>query len=114
MQPQVFYQCQRCGNCCRWPGSVRLTPEDIEAMAKYLRMGEAEFIGEFTDLHPNRQGLVLKNQPDGACVFLEGKNVCRIQDAKPFQCQGFPNRWNFPGWRDVCEAIPVEARSSNL
>jgi uncharacterized protein len=83
-------------------------------MAKYLRMEEAEFIGEFTDLHPNRQGLVLKNQPDGACVFLEGKNVCRIQEAKPFQCQGFPNRWNFPGWREVCEAIPVEEGPSSL
>jgi hypothetical protein len=26
---------------------------------------------------------------------------------KPEQCSGFPNKWNFPGWRQVCEAIPV-------
>jgi hypothetical protein len=26
---------------------------------------------------------------------------------KPEQCAGFPNKWNFTGWRQVCEAIPV-------
>jgi len=70
-------------------------------------MDPGEFAGEYTDLHPNRQGLVLKNLPDGACIFLDGKNVCRVQAAKPVQCQGFPNRWSFPGWREVCEAVPV-------
>jgi hypothetical protein len=29
-----------------------------------------------------------------------------VQEAKPIQCKGFPNTWNFPGWRAVCEAIP--------
>ena len=111
MEPQVFYQCQRCGNCCRWPGSVRLTEEDLGRLAGFLGVELADFVEEYTDLHPNRQGLVLKNQPDGACVFLEGKNTCRVQAAKPFQCRGFPNTWNFPGWREVCEAVPVPVSS---
>lgn len=76
-------------------------------MAGYLGLEEGEFTEKFTDLHPDRRGLVLKNQPDGACVFLEGRNVCRVQLAKPHQCGGFPNRWNFPGWREVCEAVPT-------
>lgn len=104
---QVFYQCQRCGNCCRWPGGVKCTQEDISAMARLLDMDLDSFIQTFTDLHPQRTGLVLKNHPDGRCIFLEGKNHCQVQSAKPHQCKGFPNRWNFPGWRDVCEAIPV-------
>jgi hypothetical protein len=29
-----------------------------------------------------------------------------VQPAKPVQCAGFPNTWNFPGWREVCEAVP--------
>jgi hypothetical protein len=29
---------------------------------------------------------------------------------KPQQCKDFPNGWNFPGWREVCEAIEVPAR----
>ena len=26
---------------------------------------------------------------------------------KPFQCKGFPNRWNFKDWQKVCKAKPV-------
>jgi hypothetical protein len=43
---------------------------------------------------------------NGECIFLDGRD-CRVQAVKPTQCAGFPNTWNFPGWRDVCEAIPV-------
>ena len=78
-------------------------------MATILNMAEVEFLDRFADLHPNRSGLVLKSNPDGSCIFLEGRNHCRVQSAKPGQCRGFPNNWNFPGWRAVCEAIPVPA-----
>jgi Fe-S-cluster containining protein len=49
---------------------------------------------------------VLKNKENGECVFYDGSG-CAVQPVKPVQCAGFPNVWNFPGWRDVCEAIPV-------
>ena len=39
-------------------------------------------------------------------IFLEGRD-CAIQPVKPRQCAGFPNTWNFPGWREACEAVPV-------
>jgi Fe-S-cluster containining protein len=42
----------------------------------------------------------------GECVFLDGRD-CRIQPVKPDQCRGFPNDWNFHGWREVCDAIPI-------
>lgn len=111
MEPaQVFYQCQRCGHCCRWPGFVRLQEEEIGEIAAFLGLETANFTEIYTDLHPNRSGLVLKNRPGGACIFLEeegGTSSCRIQKAKPRQCRAFPNQWNFPGWREVCEALPV-------
>ena len=103
------YQCQRCGNCCRWPGSVRVTEGEVEAIAAFLGVETATFIAEQTDLMPDRSNLTLRSRPDGSCVFLEGKNHCVLQAVKPLQCSGFPNTWNFPGWRDVCEAIPIPA-----
>lgn len=109
----MFYQCQRCGNCCRWPGHVKLVDEDITKMAAHFEMTEKEFIDQYTELHPSREALSLINKENGECIFLEGVNICRVQDAKPVQCKGFPNTWNFDGWRDMCEAIPVVVEEKN-
>jgi Fe-S-cluster containining protein len=104
---KIRYQCQRCTNCCRWPGLVRISDRDISTISRFLQCSEYEFVQRFTRLRPERDGLALQENPDGTCVFLEGRN-CRIHPVKPDQCAGFPNTWNFPGWREVCEAIPVE------
>ena len=102
---EAWYECQRCTNCCRWPGFVHLRDSDIAAIARFLNMTEWDFIQRYTRLRPNRHGLALIDTPTGACIFLDGKN-CSIQPVKPRQCKGFPNTWNFPGWRAHCEAIP--------
>ena len=103
---KVHYQCQRCTNCCRWPGFVKLTEEDIVAISLHLGLSEWEFVQTLTRLRPHRDGLALLDQADGACIFLDGSD-CRVQAVKPLQCRGFPNVWNFPGWREVCEAVEV-------
>ncbi len=103
------YLCQRCTACCRWPGFVRVTEEEVLSIASHVGMEEGAFIQEFTRLRPNRGGLALIDRADGACFFLEG-NECSIQSVKPQQCKDFPNSWNFPGWREVCEAIEVPVR----
>ena len=102
------YICQRCTNCCRWPGFVKVMDADIAEIAAFLGLEEAAFIEKFTRLRPLRDGLALTDQPDGACIFLDGRD-CRIQPVKPAQCSGFPNTWKFPGWREVCEAIEEDA-----
>jgi Fe-S-cluster containining protein len=86
---------------------VRLNEEDISAIARVLKISEFEFIQSHTRLRPSREGLALKERADGSCIFLEGTNTCTIQEAKPHQCRGFPNVWNFPGWREQCEAVEV-------
>lgn len=102
---EVRYQCQRCTNCCRWPGFVPVSPVEIAAIARHLAISEDEFIQRYTRLRPNRDGLALTDKENHECVFLEGRD-CAIQPVKPLQCAGFPNAWNFPGWREVCEAVP--------
>lgn len=71
-------------------------------------MSEHDFIQQYTRLRQYRDGLALIDKPNGECIFLEGRE-CAIQAVKPQQCSDFPNKWNFPGWREVCEAIPVPA-----
>ena len=103
----IFLECQRCTACCRWPGQVLLSDEEITRLAAFKRMSEHEFIQQFTKLRADRRGLALKEQSNGACIFLEGEN-CTVQPVKPQKCREFPNLWNFPGFEKVCHAIPRE------
>lgn len=83
-----------------------MTEAETARIAAFLGLGEEAFIQRYTALRRNRTGLTLIDHPDGSCIFLQGRD-CLIQPVKPAQCAGFPNRWNFPGWREVCEAVPV-------
>jgi hypothetical protein len=103
----IFLECQRCTACCRWPGQVCLTDGEITRLAAYKGMTEHDFIQKYTRLQFERQGLALKEQPDGACIFLEGE-ACSVQPVKPQQCKDFPNLWNFPGFEKICRAVPHE------
>jgi hypothetical protein len=103
----IFLECQRCTACCRWPGQVRLTDEEIARLAVFKGMSEHDFIQQFTRLRHDRQGLALQEKADGGCIFLDGDD-CSVQPVKPQQCRDFPNLWNFPGFEKTCRAIPVE------
>jgi Fe-S-cluster containining protein len=116
MDPDVWYQCDRCTVCCKWPGDVRVEDDEIVAIAAFLNMEVQDFIDQYTRLRTNRSGLSLIEKENHECVMLDGKN-CRINPVKPDQCRGFPNQWNFPGWQDVCQAKPipmVEAKARGL
>ena len=107
MSEAIHYSCQRCTNCCRWPGFVRVGDVEIAAIAGHLGLSEDDFIQRYTRLRPERDGLALTDKGDShECIFLDGRD-CAIQPVKPVQCAGFPNTWNFPGWRAVCEAVPA-------
>ncbi len=108
MSEKIYYQCQRCTNCCRWPGFVKLNDREIAEIAAFVGLTEFDFIQQYTRLRQYRDGLALTDKANGECVFLDGNN-CAIQQVKPQQCRDFPNKWNFPGWRQVCEAVPVLA-----
>ena len=103
----VFFQCQRSGACCRRPGFVRIGEREIPRIAAHLGLAEDDFIQRYTRLTPQRNGLALVDKPSGDCFFLDGID-CVLQAVKPEQCTGFPNEWNFPGWREICKAIPIE------
>jgi len=110
LDPATRYVCQRCSACCKWPGDVRIEPDELAPIAAYLGLSEEDFIQRFTRLRTNRQGLSLIEKDHHQCIMLEG-NTCRIQPVKPAQCIGFPNEWHFPGWRLVCQAIAVPTES---
>jgi len=108
LDPTVHYLCQRCTACCKWPGDVRLEPDELTPIARFLGLSVQDFIQCYARLRSNRQGLSLMEKDNHACIMLE-RDSCRIHPVKPAQCRGFPNKWNFPGWRQVCAAVAIPA-----
>lgn len=82
-----------------------MTSAELGRLAAFKGVSEYDFIQQFMRLRPDRRGLVLQEQADGACIFLVG-NDCAVQPVKPQQCRDFPNRWNFPGFEKICRALP--------
>jgi uncharacterized protein len=102
----IFYECDRCTACCRWPGQVRLSEAEISRLASFLGIAEFDFVQRYTRLTADRKGLALKDKANGECIFLEGSD-CVVNAVKPQQCRDFPNLWNFPGFQEVCRAKAV-------
>jgi hypothetical protein len=68
----VYWQCQRCTNCCRWVGDVKVSAAEITAIAGYLGMEEQAFVDGYTRLRADRLGLSIIDREDHSCIFLEG------------------------------------------
>ncbi len=107
------FNCQRCGNCCRIPGEVRLLNGEPEGIAALLGLSTEEFIQDHTRLTRDRRGLSIVEREDQSCSML-GPDGCRIQDAKPYQCRAFPLEWNYDGWEGICLAADPGGRQSEI
>jgi Fe-S-cluster containining protein len=79
--------CLEWANCCR-NASVQVLDRDITKLAKYLRIKDAQFRKDYTQT--GEEGLDLKRNEDGSCVFLSG-NECTVYDARPAICGDFPH-----------------------
>lgn len=100
------FACRRCGACCRIPdGIVRVSDAEIARIARFLGKNEEEFIASLAVLAPDRKGLVLASRPDGACIFLDEENRCRIHPVKPDKCRTFPHAWTNADSAEVCPAL---------
>jgi len=97
MQKKEIFVCLKCGTCCRWPGHVLLTSNDINTLSEALSISEAQFIEEHTVLAANRSQLSLAENADGSCRFLTPDNKCKIYEARPKQCRDFPYEWRVKG-----------------
>jgi Fe-S-cluster containining protein len=96
------FACRQCGNCCRAPGDVILDEPEVAALARALGLTLHDFTGTYTRLTADRQALSLTERADGACIFLQPDNTCRIQDVKPRQCRSFPYLWRTARLANMC------------
>ena len=101
-QIQVI-ECFRCGYCCVGYNPL-VTGEEIDIMAKYLKISPDEFKRRYI-----KETLIgyLVEQTETGCVFLKpekdsAKAYCEIHPARPSPCRDWtPSLWR----RECCEGL---------
>jgi Fe-S-cluster containining protein len=80
--------CTQCANCCR-VATVKLTPRDVERLAKALRISREKFLAQYA-MDSEEEGIILRRDEATGCIFLNG-NECTVYDDRPDICQRFPH-----------------------
>lgn len=95
------FACTRCGGCCRGePGYVWVRDIEIAAIARFLRLGAAEFTAAY--LRRTLRDYALIEMANGDCIFW-APTGCRIYEVRPVQCR------TFPFWREYLRSAQAWA-----
>ncbi len=84
------FRCTSCGNCCRGPGSVFFTPDELNAVFRYLELRGEEQARLRRLVVQGEENGYLVHRTAGACRFLGNDNRCTIYPVRPLQCRSFP------------------------
>ena len=83
-----------CFNSCCRHADVTLAPYDVLRLQRHLEMNSEEFLKAHTvpfqldaDGVP---GIKLRTDNQGACLFLDGDNGCRVYEDRPTVCRYYP------------------------
>ena len=103
------FACTQCGDCCTGdPGFVWVTPDELEAIAKFL----GRPLTEVRDLYSRsaRGKRTLREKSNGDCVFFERGKGCTVYPVRPAQCRTWPvwesNVETPEEWQKTCEKCP--------
>ena len=88
LHEEVFQRtdCLQCANCCKTTSPI-FYPNDIERIAKGLRMKPGDFMEKYLRIDEDKD-YVLKSSP---CPFLDQDNYCLVYDDRPKACREYPH-----------------------
>ncbi len=89
------YDCTGCGDCCRGRFAIIITQADRDRIVSQEWSDEELGLGGKPLFTPKGEDYQLAHRADGACVFLQDDNLCRIharhgEAAKPLSCRLYP------------------------
>lgn len=110
----VQFRCTQCGECCRKPGVVEMTHEDIQAIARHLELTASEFLTQY-DLQWQPQYERFELPGPTGCPLHGVDGRCTVDSVKPMQCRTYPfwpeNLASQRSWQEAardCEGIDAE------
>ena len=110
------WSCHSCGNCCRHH-QINISETEHQRIldqkwtaADGVPPGEGAFKKSHGAYH-------LAHQPDGACVFLDANNRCRIharfgEAAKPLACRTYPFVFHPTGHKSIAIGLRFDCPSA--
>jgi Fe-S-cluster containining protein len=102
------YQCNACGRCCH-NQVITLSPYDVIRLAHAANLSTSETIARFT----LRRGSLLRFNPDGACIALDGSR-CGIHPGRPLACRLYPLGFQRDGSRESFIQLEPAAGSAGI
>lgn len=78
------YVCHACGRCCH-NKIIQLNPYEVARLAQNRGISTTEFLSRYTAAN----GTALKQQDEGACVFLTSQG-CGVHPDRPLVCRLYP------------------------
>ena len=94
-QDGLRFECTGCGGCCTgFPGTVRVTDEEIAILARRRGMSEDEFRRGYTR-SVGAEESSLKERQNLDCIFYDAEFRCTVYEDRPRQCR------TWPFWRRV-------------
>ena len=116
-KPADFFQCQKCGECCKGYGGVFVNEQEIKHISRYLNMGAESFLTDYCQWSGGRP--LIRTSESGYCVFWD--KVCTIHPVKPRMCKIWPfiesilvDPANWDVIRSVCPGVCGNVRSEDL
>ncbi len=117
LKPADFFQCQKCGECCKGYGGVFVNKQEIKHISRYLNMDAESFLTDYCQWSGGRP--LIRTSESGYCVFWD--KVCTIHPVKPRMCKIWPfiesilvDPTNWDVIRSVCPGVCGNVRSEDL
>ncbi|MEJ2154645.1 MAG: YkgJ family cysteine cluster protein [Desulfobacteraceae bacterium] len=101
------FGCRQCGDCCVGePGTIYVSPPEIEAIAAFLHLPVDEFTHQY--LYPFKDSYSIDEDAQGRCLLFD--DGCAVYDVRPLQCRTFPfwfsNLRSEAQWRRAARQCP--------
>ncbi len=112
-----YFQCQRCGECCKGYGGTFVSEQEIERISQHLGVDSDAFVKDYCQWSGGRP--LIKTSDSGYCVFWD--KVCTIHHVKPRMCRLWPfiesmlvDPTNWAVIKSVCPGIQADVSPGRL
>jgi Fe-S-cluster containining protein len=81
-----YFECQKCGDCCKGYGGAFVNDREAERISDYLGVDQDRFLSDYCDWSGRRP--MIKTAESGYCMFWD--ELCTIHEVKPRMCKIWP------------------------